>query len=62
MATKKKPTTNEEIHTELKKLHLSIQMLTELLAKVHQENSEAHKNQPVRKTFNLCGGRQTYWS
>mgnify|MGYP006291463225 CR=1 FL=1 len=62
MTTRKKTPTNAEIHAELKKLHLSVQVLTELLRKVHEENTHAHTNQPVRKTFNLCGGKQTYWS
>lgn len=49
MATKKRPTTNEQIHAELKKLHLSVQVLTEMIVKVHDEL----KQKPKRKWFKL---------
>jgi predicted nucleic acid-binding protein len=37
-----KQVTNEDIHNELKKLHLSIQVLTTVVSKLHDEVRHIH--------------------
>ena len=42
MEHKHKEITNDEIHSELKKLHLSVQFLSEAVKKLHEEVVHIH--------------------
>jgi len=57
---RKRPITNDEIHEELKKLHLAVQTLTATVAKVHEEHKQTPL--PVRRFWNLGHGKQSWWS
>lgn len=65
--TQPKPITNEEIHEEMKKLHLSIQVLLNIVTKLHEETKHIHTHlsedeKPKRRWFGLAGGKQSWWS
>jgi hypothetical protein len=61
------PVTNEQVHEELKKLHLSVQVLMATVSKLHTEVEHLHSHfgedeKPKKRWFNLAGGKQSWWS
>jgi hypothetical protein len=65
--TKKTPVTNEEIHAEMKKLHLSIQVLMNVVTKLHEDTKHIHSHlseddKPKKRWFGLAHGKQSWWS
>ncbi len=60
--TEPTPVTPEQIHEELKKLHVSIQVLMAAVTKLHEEIKTIHGEPPKRKWFGLAGGKQSWWS